>query len=161
MHEFWTIPTAKMTFTSSQNIGTWWLMNMEYEHMKVWLLCCCFVVVIGCFCLHICTSFMISRHVVFFPYILTCQFIFGHAYHQYFDIDIQSKIVQWIYIIPSTTCWNYFSISIKTQQHFCENLRISSKLKCFKKCLYMHIPLFRPHHMLPICRVISLFDSTL
>ena len=47
----------------------WWLVNMEYKHSKLWLLC---FVVVWCFCPHKCTSLIIFGQAVC-PNILKCQ----------------------------------------------------------------------------------------
>jgi hypothetical protein len=87
MHEFWTIPTANMTYTRSQNYTIWWLANIEYKHSTLWLLCCCFW----------CCCFMFLSPQVHVPYkfwtsgslnTLKCQF--NIMYPRY--IGITSKI---------------------------------------------------------------------
>ena len=38
MHKFLTIPTANMMYTTLQTTQIWWLANLEYKHLKYWLL---------------------------------------------------------------------------------------------------------------------------
>ena len=59
MHDFKQFQSPIWRTLDRKTTQIWWLANMEYEHSKLWLLCCCFWCVVWCFVLT-------SAHPLFF-----------------------------------------------------------------------------------------------
>ena len=88
-HEFWTIPTANMTYTSSQNYTNMVISEhgMEYKHSKLWLLCYCFC------CCHLMFLSPTSAHPLFFVFkwivqiYLNGTFVTGYEEYHFYNLS--------------------------------------------------------------------------